>query len=86
MERDKYFSSLLFNTCEGLNFFVSSETQKKILSNGMSENLPVVSLSLQKTVWIARLGSELMVSGTDLKFTFYSTIYIFAVGARRGTS
>ena len=86
MERDKYFSSLLFNTCEGLNFFVSSETQKKILSNGMSENLSVVSLSLQKTVWIARLGSELMVSGTDLKFTFYSTIYIFAVGARRGTS
>ena len=86
MERDKYFSSLLFNTCEGLNFFVSSETQKKILSNDMSENLSVVSLSLQKTVWIARLGSELMVSGTDLKFTFYSTIYIFAVGARRGTS
>ena len=86
MERDKYFSSLLFSTCEELNFFVSSETQKKILSSDMSENMSVVSLSLQKTVWIARLGSELMVSEIDLKFTFYSTIYIFAVGARRGTS
>ena len=30
MERDKYFSSLLHSTCEGLSSFFSSETQKKI--------------------------------------------------------
>ena len=30
MERDKYFSSLLYSICKGLNSFFSSETQKKI--------------------------------------------------------
>ena len=30
MERDKYFSSLLYSICEGLNCFFFSETQKKI--------------------------------------------------------
>ena len=75
MERDKYFSSLLYSTCEGLNSFFSSETQKKILSDDMSENMSVVSFSI-KTVWIPRLGSGLMVSGTDLKFTFYSKIFL----------
>ena len=43
-----------------LSFF-SSETQKKILSNDMSENISVVSFSI-KTVWIPTLGSRLMVS------------------------
>ena len=33
-------------------------------------------LSQYKTVWISRLGSELMVRRIDLKFTFYSTIYL----------
>ena len=32
--------------------------------------------SLQKTVWILRLVSGLMVSGIDLKFTFYSKIFL----------
>ena len=40
-------------------------------------------LSLWKTVWIPRLGSGFMVSGIDLKFTFYSKIFIFVI--RRGT-
>ena len=30
MERDKYFSSLLYSICEGLNSFFSFETQKKM--------------------------------------------------------
>ena len=30
----------------------------------------------KKTVWIPRLGSELMVSGTDLKFTFYFKLFL----------
>ena len=30
MEREKYFSSLLYSTQEGLSCFFSSETQKKI--------------------------------------------------------
>ena len=30
MERDKYFSNLLYSICEGLNSFFSSENQKKI--------------------------------------------------------
>ena len=83
METDKYFSSLLYCTCEGLNSFLSSKTQKKILSTNMSKNMFVVSLSI-KPVWIPKQDCELLASGIDLKFTIYSTIYIFAVGARRG--
>ena len=30
MERDKCFSSLLYSICKGLNYFFSSESQKKI--------------------------------------------------------
>ena len=30
MEREKYFSSLFYNICEGRKSFFSSETQKKI--------------------------------------------------------
>ena len=30
MEQDKYFSSLLYSTCEGINCFFSTETQKII--------------------------------------------------------
>ena len=30
MERDKYFSGLLYSICKGLNRFFSTETQKKI--------------------------------------------------------
>ena len=32
MERDKYFSSSLYNICEGLSSFHSSETQNKLCS------------------------------------------------------
>ena len=46
MERDKYFSSLLYSICKELNYFFSSETQKKILSDDMSENMSVVSFSI----------------------------------------
>ena len=46
MERDKYFSGLLYSICEGLNFFFSSKTQKKILSDDMSENMFVVYFSI----------------------------------------
>ena len=48
MERDKCFSNLLYSTYEGLNSFFSSETQKKILSDDMSENMSVVSYSIKK--------------------------------------
>ena len=37
MERDKYFSSLWYSNCEGFNSLFSAETQKKILSDHMSE-------------------------------------------------
>ena len=50
MERDKYFSSLLCNICEGLNSFFFSETQKKILSDDMSENMSVVSFSIKNSL------------------------------------
>ena len=30
MERDKYFSNLLYSICEGLNSFFSSKNHKKI--------------------------------------------------------
>ena len=46
MERDNYFSRLLYSTCEGLNSFFSPDTQKKILSDDMSKNMPVVSFSI----------------------------------------
>ena len=46
MERDKYFSSLLYSTCEGLNSFFSSETQTKLFSQDMSKNMPAVSFSI----------------------------------------
>ena len=46
MERDKYFSSLLYSTCDGPNSFFSSKTKKKILSNDMAENMSIVSLSV----------------------------------------
>ena len=41
----------------------------------MAENISVVSFSI-KTVWIPRLGSQLMMSGIDLKFTFYPKIFL----------
>ena len=50
--------SLLYSICKGLNSFFSSETQKKILSNDMSENMSVVffsvinSLDTQTRLWI----------------------------------
>ena len=69
MERDKYFSSLWYSNCEGFNSLFSAETQKKILSDHMSEKK-------KKAMWIPRLGSELMVSAIDLKFTFYSKIFL----------
>ena len=40
------FLSLLYNICEGLNSFFSSETQKKLLSLDMSKNMSVVSFSI----------------------------------------
>ena len=46
MERDKYFSSLLYSICERLNSFFSSETQKKLLADDMSENMYVDSFSI----------------------------------------
>ena len=61
MERDKCFSSLLYSTFKELNSL--------ILSDYISKNLSVVSFSI-KTVWIPRLGSGLMLSRRDLKFTF----------------
>ena len=69
MERDKYFSSLWYSSCKGFNSLFSAETQKKVLSSHMSEKK-------KQTVWIPRLGSELMVTGIDLKFTFYSKIFL----------
>ena len=30
MEKDEYFSSLLYSICKGLNSFYSSKTQRKI--------------------------------------------------------
>ena len=36
MERGKYFSSLLYNICKGVNTFLSSETHKKLLSDDIS--------------------------------------------------
>ena len=50
MERDKYFSSLLYSICEGLSSFFTSETQKEILSNDMSENMSVVSFSIKDSL------------------------------------
>ena len=32
MKSDKYFSSLSYSICDGLNFFFSANTQKKICS------------------------------------------------------
>ena len=46
MERDKYFSGLLYSIGKGLNSFFSSETQKKIVSDDMPENMSVVSFSI----------------------------------------
>ena len=46
MERDKYFSGLLYSICKGLNSFFSSKTQKKIVSDDMPENMSVVSFSI----------------------------------------
>ena len=46
MERDKYFFGLLYSICEGLNSFFSFETQKKILSDDMFENMSAVSFSI----------------------------------------
>ena len=43
MERDKYFSSLSCSICERLNSFFSSETQKKLLADDISENMSVDS-------------------------------------------
>ena len=34
-------------------------------------------LPLWKTIWIPRLGSGLLVSGIDLKFTCYSKIFLY---------
>ena len=75
MERDKYFSSLLYSICKGLNSFFFSKTQKKIffsktrkkiLSNDMSENMSAVSFSIIKSL---ATQTFYMVSGIDLKFT-----------------
>ena len=46
MERDNYFSSLLYSICEGPNSFFFSETQQKILYDDMSENMSVTSFSI----------------------------------------
>ena len=48
---------------------------------------PICCFFLDKKVWIHRLGTRLMVSGIDLKFTLkYSEIFLFfVVGAQRGT-
>ena len=44
MERDKYFSSLLYSICEELNSFFSSETQKKIImSDGKRETVSITT-------------------------------------------
>ena len=71
IERDKYFSSLLYSICEGLNSFFCSETQKEILSDDMSKKMST-------KIWIPKLSYGLMVNGIDLKFTFF-----FVLGAQR---
>ena len=45
-EREKYVSSLLYSIGEGLHSFFFSKTQKKTLSDDMSENIFVVSFSI----------------------------------------
>ena len=62
----------LYSTCDRLNSFFSAETQKKILAD-MSKNMSVVSFSINNSLG---LGSGLMVSEIDLKFTFYSKIFL----------
>ena len=57
----------------GLIFFFSSETQKKILFDDMFENVSV-SFTI-KTVWIP-IPVWMIVSGIDLKFTFYPKIFL----------
>ena len=37
---------------------------------------PIFCFSIKKTVWIPRFYSQLMVSGIDLQFTFYSKIFL----------
>ena len=54
-------------------YFFSSQTQKKILSNDMSEN--IVSFSIKNSL-DTRVGSMLMVSGIDLKFISYTEIFL----------
>ena len=68
MERDKYFSSLLYSICEEHYFFFSSKNQKKILSDDMFENMSVVSFSIINSL-DTQTSSALMVSGIDLKLT-----------------
>ena len=82
MEKQNFMCIIVFvdgetnilQVCEGHNSFFSSKTQEKILFDDMSQNKSVVSFSI-KTVWLPKLGSGLMVSGVDLKFTFYSKIF-----------
>ena len=56
-------------------YFFSSQTQKKILSNDMSENMSVVSFSIKNSL-DTRVDSRLMVSGIDLKFISYTEIFL----------
>ena len=65
MKRDKYFSSLLYSVCKGLNSFFSSETEKKIcpmvrkkpylspfLKNGHSRMTLELKLKMGKLFWL----------------------------------
>ena len=61
-------SSLLSNTVDGkLSSLVLGRKESRLLFRPLPK----------KTVWIPRLGSELMVSGIDHEFTFCSKLFVF---------
>ena len=57
-----------------------------LFGSGETRDMPIVPFPIKK-IWITRLASGLMVSGTNLRFTFHSKIFLsFVVGAQQGNT